>query len=194
VGLDLLAETGLRGVTVASVCARLDVTKGSFYHHFDGVADLQQAMLEYWEELDGHERPASLEALPPVERLDALVRASVDRAHAVEAAIRTWSRSDERVAAAQGRLDGLRTSFVAGTLESLGVPRARARVLSEMGLAMLTGFQTRTGLVDRRVVRAAAEEWQLVLRAAVEDAATASTAKRRTRGPAAGRPAKGECP
>lgn len=171
-GLELLAESGVGGVTVASVCARLGVTKGSFYHHFDGVADLQQAMVDYWERLYGESRPASLEALPPVERLDALVNASVDRAHDVEAAIRTWSRSDERVAAAQRRLDDLRVSFVADTLGSLGVPSDRARVLSEMGLAMLTGFQTRAGLVDRRVIRAAAAEWRTILRAAVDETAS----------------------
>lgn len=182
-GLELLAESGLRSLTVAAVCARLGVTKGSFYHHFSGVADLQDAMIEYWEDLYGQARPASLEGLPPLERLDAAVHASVERAHAIEAAIRTWSHSDARVAAAQRRLDDLRISFVADTLAELGVPVERARVLAEMGLSMLTGFQTRTGTVDRVVAREAAREWRHVLLLAVEEA-SASTG-RAARGPAA---------
>lgn len=46
-----------------------------------------------------------------------------------------------------------------------------------MGLSMLVGFQTRAGLVDRAVARAAAAEWRAVLRAVVQEAADASATR-----------------
>jgi AcrR family transcriptional regulator len=181
-GLELLAESGVRGVTVATVCERLGVTKGSFYHHFGGIADLQQAMIDHWVELYGHARPAAVEALSIEKRLDALVDAAARRDHRTEVAIRTWSQSDERVAAAQRRLDDLRTAFMADTLVTLGVPSDRARTLAEMALALQTGFQARTGLVDRRVVRAAIEEWRTFLRSAVAEATNSVPTKGQSRG------------
>ena len=33
-GLTLLAEEGLSGIKVDRLCARMGVTKGSFFHHF----------------------------------------------------------------------------------------------------------------------------------------------------------------
>ena len=32
-GLDLLAEGGVQAQTIANLCERLAITKGSFYHH-----------------------------------------------------------------------------------------------------------------------------------------------------------------
>ena len=48
-GLDLLAEGGVSAVTIAALCDRLGVTKGSFYHRFDDVAAFHAALLSSWE-------------------------------------------------------------------------------------------------------------------------------------------------
>ena len=173
VGLELLAESGIGGVTIATACARLGVTKGSFYHHFTGVSDLRDAMLDYWEDLYARVRPSALEGLPPLERLDALVDATVDRNHEVESAVRAWSRTDAKTAAAQRRLDDLRISFSTGTLVACGVPRRRAQVLAKAGLAMLIGFQSLGLPVDRKALRAAAEEWRARLHEIVQEEAAA---------------------
>lgn len=110
-----------------------------------------------------------------MERLEALVDASIDRAHVIEAAIRTWSRSDERAAAAPSRR--LADLVHRRHVRSVGGARDRERVRAEMGLSMLVGFQTRAGLVDRAVARAAAAEWRAVLRAVVQEAADASATR-----------------
>jgi AcrR family transcriptional regulator len=187
VGLALLAESGIAGVTIATACARLRVTKGSFYHHFSGVADLRAAMLEYWEGVYGRIRPAALEGLPPLERLDAQVDAAVRREHEVESAVRTWSGSDPAAAAVQHRLDQLRINYTIETLRACGIPRRRAAVLAQTGLAMLIGFQGMARPVDRRALQAAAEEWRAWLHSIVEvEAARASRALRQPpQGPAA---------
>jgi AcrR family transcriptional regulator len=49
-GLAVLASEGIAGLRIDKLAARLDVTKGSFHHHFAGIADYQRALLEYYEE------------------------------------------------------------------------------------------------------------------------------------------------
>ncbi len=44
----ILVRGNVRGIKVDALCARLGVTKGSFYHHFDSLADLLAAMLNAW--------------------------------------------------------------------------------------------------------------------------------------------------
>ncbi len=47
--LQLIAEKGLRALTVNTLAARLGVTKGSFYWHFQGRSELLGAALARWE-------------------------------------------------------------------------------------------------------------------------------------------------
>ena len=73
VGLQLLADAGIGAVTIANVCARLNVSKGSFYHHFKSAQDLQEKMLGYWEDIYGRARLERLEGLDSRARLEALI-------------------------------------------------------------------------------------------------------------------------
>ena len=47
--LAVLDEFGSDALTIAVLCDRLDVTKGSFYHHFGGMPGFITQLLEYWE-------------------------------------------------------------------------------------------------------------------------------------------------
>jgi AcrR family transcriptional regulator len=48
--LQLIAERGLRALTVSALATRLGVTKGSFYWHFHGRSELLAAALARWEQ------------------------------------------------------------------------------------------------------------------------------------------------
>ena len=97
VGLDLLAEGGLASVTIANLCERLGVTKGSFYHHFAGGPDFQQRLLTYWSEDRVHHLIEMVESTPdPLDRITLMKRMAVELHHEAESAIRAWARSDER--------------------------------------------------------------------------------------------------
>ena len=48
--LHLIAEKGLRALTVGALATRLGVTKGSFYWHFHSRAELLAAALARWEQ------------------------------------------------------------------------------------------------------------------------------------------------
>src|SRR4051794_39147405 len=80
VGRRLLAEGGIGAVTIANVCAQLQVTKGSFYHHFDGGTAFHAALLADYEDEYGRRRLREVDAVDGLlARLDALVARGVDR-------------------------------------------------------------------------------------------------------------------
>ena len=62
--LQLIAEKGLGALTVDALAARLGVTKGSFYWHFAGRADLLAAALARWEERSTTDNMRGLDAIP----------------------------------------------------------------------------------------------------------------------------------
>ena len=48
-GIQILTETGPSGLTIDNLCQQLEVTKGSFYHHFGGIEDFKERLLAYYE-------------------------------------------------------------------------------------------------------------------------------------------------
>lgn len=149
-GYDLLAEGGVQLVTIANICSRLGVTKGSFYHHFRNVEDFHERLLDDWYTEHVARRKAIVDAeTDPMRRLKALQRFSVDRRHDTEAAIRAWARSSPRAAEVQRRIDNNRRTYVAETYRSLGVDSERAEVFAEIAVLVLAGSQNLCGPVDR---------------------------------------------
>ena len=48
-GFRILASEGDAGLTVDALCERLDRSKGSFYHHFEGRPGYVEDVLAAWE-------------------------------------------------------------------------------------------------------------------------------------------------
>jgi AcrR family transcriptional regulator len=115
-GLAALAATGEAGIRVDKLARRLGVTKGSFHHHFHGMADYRRALLERYEaeQLAARERLATLTAETAAEvvlsGLPAQVEDLLDTD--VERAIRAWGVTEPDVSAVQERVDAARLSFL----------------------------------------------------------------------------------
>lgn len=140
--LDVIAGQGVEALTIAGLCRRLNVTIGSFYHHFQGRTAFLQAFYGWWEAEHGFHLVDQARREPdPVARLALLKKLSAGLPHAAEAAIRTWSRSDPVAAAAQARVDAARIAVVHDTLRDLGLPPGRARTLAVMAVGVLVGAQ-----------------------------------------------------
>jgi AcrR family transcriptional regulator len=158
-GMQLLAEGGLAAVTIANVCARLDVTKGSFYHHFDSAPAFHRELLDHYEEEYAHRRIEAVDAIADAgARMDALLQRGVERDHEAESAIRAWSRTDPVAAGVVKRVDTARTNYLAGFFVGQGMPEHEARVHADIALAIVAGAQAMSRLTDRRRLHAMLHE------------------------------------
>ncbi|OMC19061.1 MULTISPECIES: TetR/AcrR family transcriptional regulator [unclassified Mycobacterium] len=104
-GYAVLAEEGVRALKVERLCQQLGVTRGSFYWHFEDMDGYRAALVESWNTFLERDRQslAELDALPPRERLSAMMIDLVSPQHwMLERAMREWARTD-RVAAANIR-------------------------------------------------------------------------------------------
>ena len=150
VALELLADQGASGVTIANLCTALDVTKGSFYHHFESGPDFMRAFLVEWERK--YAKPAVDEAREiddPVERLNRLKPLVVGLHHEAESAIRAFARTDHYSAEVQSRVDAERLQVVTESITALGIDLAEASDLAHIAVAMLIGAQHMSRPVDR---------------------------------------------
>jgi AcrR family transcriptional regulator len=161
--LDVIAGEGIEALTIAKLCQRLDVTIGSFYHHFKGREVFLQSFYGWWETEHAFHLvdQARLEA-DPVARLALLKKLAGGLPHQAEAAIRSWSTSHPDAAAAQSRVDDARIEVVVDTLRQLGLPPGRAKTLGVMAVGVLVGTQQLGRAGDGALMRKVfdeLEEW-----------------------------------
>jgi AcrR family transcriptional regulator len=126
-------------------------SKGSFYHHFEGLSAFHTALLAMWEEqlteqpiaqadarqrggVDALEREASAHR-----RAARLEEAVLGIDHALDRAVRAWANADARAKAAVVRIDERRIAYLAGLHRAAGHREARA--LAEIEYAAFVGFE-----------------------------------------------------
>lgn len=159
VALDVLGESGSQAMTIAVLCERLQVTKGSFYHHFGGLKGFVDGLLAYWESEHSERLIALSRSQPDVAlRFHNLTMLGAALPHASEAAMRAWGRSNADVAEVVTRVDRRRERHVVESVVALGVDRARARLFTRIALNVLVGAQMREDPVDVKRLRQAFEE------------------------------------
>jgi AcrR family transcriptional regulator len=159
-GLDLIAEGGTSAVTIAALCERLGVTKGSFYHHFGDVSVFHEALLTSWEESTYGAIEAARAVTDSHKRLSVLKELGVAAHHEAESAIRAWGRSYPPAAAVVRRVDDAREANLVESFRMIGIPATRARHLARIGLATLIGTQALERPVDRKRLLAVFDEYQ----------------------------------
>ncbi|WP_034342363.1 TetR/AcrR family transcriptional regulator [Deinococcus misasensis] len=112
-GMTLLATEGLRGLKMDTLCQSLQVTRGSFYHHFSSLDDYQQNLLDFYEQVTTLNIIEHLKTITdPKKRLRTLLEHITQYDPALEVAFRGWARVDERARAVQERIDQTRERYV----------------------------------------------------------------------------------
>jgi len=113
-GLKVLAERGNGGLTIEELTHRLNVTKGSFYHHFKNRQTFSHELLTYWEdEMTTDIIQISKKGTSFEDRNRRLFESSNQiRNYELEVAIRAWALRDEMVREFQERVDNQRISYL----------------------------------------------------------------------------------
>lgn len=113
-GLDILAADGAPALTIERLTERLGLTKGSFYHHFGGMAGFKTALLAHYETHHTTRLIEETEADPGADKLASLtelvLRQGVSTGPAV--AMRAWAQQDEEVRQVQERVDRTRVDYL----------------------------------------------------------------------------------
>ncbi len=123
VAIQQLVEGGIGTVSVERLTTRLNITRGSFYHHFADYEDLLQAMLDHWAERWSHSirRQIAALGLDPDTTLLALMKAiRSNRAADYDAPIRAWALHDPMARAVVQQVDEARLGFIRSQFEALG--------------------------------------------------------------------------
>lgn len=113
-GFRVLASEGDGSLTVDALCERLERSKGSFYHHFDGRPGYVRDLLETWERQATDRLIETGKSGAPVEdRLRAVNREVAELKNSrLERAIRGWAAREPEAARVQDRVDRRRLAFL----------------------------------------------------------------------------------
>lgn len=159
-GLEILAESGIPGLTIESLSERLGLSKGSFYHHFDGMPGYRLALLEYFEKRENQDFIDRAQAAPEPagERLLRHMVADVmdaegGRPH-LENAVRSWASSDPVAREYLDRIDRTRIEFVQGQFEAMNLEQQTAADFAQIAHLMSIGAaHTMPPLAPPQIVR-----------------------------------------
>lgn len=158
--MAILASDGVAGLTTTKVCERLDVTRGSLYHHFASGPAFQEALIEHWERTLVPAVLAEVDAVPPAERIDLLQHLALHTDHDLERAMRAWSHTNPTVAAALARADRAREDVLARAFTDVGIEPDRAATLARVGCSLLVGAQQLDDDIDRERLAAVLAEYR----------------------------------
>ena len=141
-GLDALRKGGVAAVRVERLAAGLELTKGSFYHHFRDRSALLDALLEFWsrEMTDAEfERIGALRG-DLAARLLALAEDVLEKGMGrYDPAIRAWARSDRKVAAAVAQVDRRRVRALTDLFEEAAFSSSEAKIRARTFYTFLLG-------------------------------------------------------
>jgi AcrR family transcriptional regulator len=147
-GLQVLAEEGAAGIRIDRIAARLNLSKGSFHHHFDGAEGYKKALLAHFEHLSIEmfenaisEVGESAGARVILERLTKLVRPGGTGLYRPELdiAVRAWATWDADVRAVQTRLDEARLSALQRVWRSAVATDEEARTAALLPYLLAVG-------------------------------------------------------
>ncbi|CAL9601522.1 TetR/AcrR family transcriptional regulator [Streptomyces sp. enrichment culture] len=146
-GLRVLGEDGAHALTVDRLAARLQLTKGSFYHHFKGMTGYRSDLLAYYEAEHTGRYIAAAEqggGRTPRQRLlhlRDLVLADKGGSDRLEIAMRAWAAQDDEVRALQQRVDELRVGYLRELVSDAGGADEDATPLARLLYLLLVGSQ-----------------------------------------------------
>ena len=175
--LQALATGGPEGIRIEALAARLGVSKGGFYWHFEDRAALLDEMLDSWEQRVVGDVIARVESEPgePRAKLQHLFELATTAPAdlfpnllPVELALRDWSRRDDEVAARLHRVDNRRMEYLRSLFGPICVDEDDVEARSILAFSLFIGSafiaaehpgRSRSQILQLAVDRLLAESW-----------------------------------
>lgn len=145
-GVSLLQKDGFQGLTIRALCHQLQVTKGSFYHHFSGIDDYKSKLLAFYETNGTVDIIAQLEEeTTPQAKLiklaNLIVQSMKQYSMNAEYMLRVWSLQDEEAKVVQTRVDERRRAYVQDLCLQIVANATQAETMANMMYAILLGSE-----------------------------------------------------
>jgi AcrR family transcriptional regulator len=140
-----LASATPDAMKIERLAKALNVSRGSFYWHFEDVAAFHRAVLEEWERQATAAVIDRVEAAGggPADKLHRLAQVVFAEDGAIERQVRAWSAKYPLAAEAQDRVDLRRIAFVRAHILSTGVSDDEADARAKfVYLALIGQFTT----------------------------------------------------
>ncbi|KLN62441.1 hypothetical protein WH96_02765 [Kiloniella spongiae] len=110
---EILSEEGFQALNIPRLCQKLQLTKGSFYHHFKNFATFKQDLLAFWEKdftQDIFDEIKEVE--DPEAQYEMLFNLAFEKDLAVDLAIRSWAQADNQVKDIVSKVDEMRIGIL----------------------------------------------------------------------------------
>ena len=148
-GLHTLTAQGPGALKVGPMAARLKVSRGSFYWHFEDVAAFRAGLLQAWQERQTDQVIRDLDARQGEPGLlRQLLHGAYTSGRRLDRAMRAWAAEDRSVAAAVAAVDARRVARIAQLLADAGVERDCAR---HRAAFLYWAFLGQMSVMDKRV-------------------------------------------
>lgn len=156
-GFDALDKDGYEAMSAQAMARRLNVTRGSFYHHFASRQDFVDQLLYRWEAQYTLDVLTEVHAATdPLARLQRYIAIAARLKPGREVAIRAWAAKDKRVQALLHRVDALRMDFArecARAVLAYSAQAADIEAFAQLAYLALIGMQHTTHEGDERFVQ-----------------------------------------
>lgn len=163
----LLADGGLRAITIDALCIELGLTKGSFYWHFNGRQELLSAMAESWVEISRRAYELMRQSgLSHDQQLKEIGKRTMLPGYGnTDRAMRIWAESCEETRIAVQKADDAAIAFLEETLGELGIPKRQVAGMARQTLAATVGAFAVAPYVGDRVYKDIEKYNQLLVEA-----------------------------
>ena len=142
--LNELRDHGHDALKAQPLARKLQVTRGSFYHHFESLESFHADVIRHWSRRSsGQIIQAVQETASAEQAMDDLMQKTFRSGEALERAIRAWSTVKPLVAKAVAEVDQERITVAEGLLIARGLkpaqakPRARLLYWAAIGRLMM---------------------------------------------------------